>query len=97
MSEMQRVFEAIEDYVARAIAPLHKTVVELQTQLTAMPRPQDGKSITPEELRPMVNDEVARAVAYLEESPDPKKLFRRAVDAIHERENERIFTTAPTC
>jgi hypothetical protein len=36
-------------------------------------------------------DEVARAVSYLEESPDPKKLFRRAVDAIYERENEKLF------
>jgi hypothetical protein len=36
-------------------------------------------------------DEVARAVGYLEESSDPKKLFRRAVDAIEKRESERLF------
>jgi hypothetical protein len=36
-------------------------------------------------------DEVARAVGYLEESPDPRRLFRRAVDAIEERENAKLF------
>jgi hypothetical protein len=36
-------------------------------------------------------DEVSRAVSYLEESSDPKRLFRRAVDAIQTREDERGF------
>jgi hypothetical protein len=36
-------------------------------------------------------DEVSRAVAYREESADPKRLFRRAVDAIEKRESERLF------
>jgi hypothetical protein len=36
-------------------------------------------------------DEVSRAVSYLEESADPKRLFRRAVDAIEKRESERLF------
>jgi hypothetical protein len=37
-------------------------------------------------------DEVARAVDYLEESPDPKKLFRRAVDAIEESARQKLFS-----
>jgi len=36
-------------------------------------------------------DDVARAVDYLEESPDPRRLFRRAVDAIEKREGEKLF------
>ncbi len=36
-------------------------------------------------------DEVSRAVGYLEESTDPKKLFRRAVDAIEKRESEKLY------
>jgi hypothetical protein len=36
-------------------------------------------------------DEVSRAVSYLEESADPKRLFRRAVGAIETRENARLF------
>ena len=36
-------------------------------------------------------DEVSRAVGYLEESANPKRLFRRAVDAIEKRETERLF------
>jgi len=90
MSEMQRVFEAIEDYVARATAPLHKTVVELQAQLTAIPRPQDGKSVTPEELRPMVEGEVARAVGQLPrptngKDADEAAITVRLMDAIDGR------------
>ena len=30
-------------------------------------------------------------MSYLEESTDPKRLFRRAVDAIRKRESERLF------
>jgi hypothetical protein len=37
-------------------------------------------------------DDVARAVGYLEESSDPKKLFRRAVDAIEKRESEKLYS-----
>jgi hypothetical protein len=37
-------------------------------------------------------DEVARAVDYLEESADPKKLFRRAVDTIEKRESDWVFS-----
>ena len=36
-------------------------------------------------------DEVSRAVGYLEETSDPRQLFRRAVDAIEKREHERLF------
>lgn len=36
-------------------------------------------------------DEVERAVGYLEESADPKTLFRRAVDAIEKRETEKLY------
>ncbi|MDB4889277.1 MAG: hypothetical protein JWL61_1132 [Gemmatimonadetes bacterium] len=36
-------------------------------------------------------DDVSRAVGYLEESSDPKKLFRRAVDAIEKRESEKLY------
>jgi hypothetical protein len=48
-------------------------------------------------LLPMINrdggdaDEVRRAVGYLEESADPKRLFRRAVGAIETRENAGLF------
>ncbi|MEP6731165.1 MAG: hypothetical protein ABJE10_11030 [bacterium] len=37
-------------------------------------------------------DEVSRAVEYLEESADPAKLFRRAVDAIEKRESSRLLS-----
>ena len=36
-------------------------------------------------------DEVSRAVGYLEETSDPRRLFRRAVDAIEKRERDRLF------
>ncbi|MEO5815118.1 MAG: hypothetical protein ABIT20_07550 [Gemmatimonadaceae bacterium] len=36
-------------------------------------------------------DDVERAVGYLEESSDPKKLFRRAVDAIEKRESQKLY------
>ena len=36
-------------------------------------------------------DDVSRAVGYLEEATDPKRLFRRAVDAIELRENAKLF------
>jgi hypothetical protein len=35
--------------------------------------------------------DVSRAVSYLEESTDPKRLFRRAVDTIERREHDRLF------
>ena len=41
-------------------------------------------------------DEVSRAVGYLEETSDPRQLFRRAVDAIEKREHERMFSRRTT-
>ncbi|MEO8337143.1 MAG: hypothetical protein ABI664_19355 [bacterium] len=67
---------------------------ELRTELTG-----DDALAAAAVLLPKLNagggsrDEVTRAVGYLEETSDPKKLFRRAVDAIEKRENEKLFNT----
>lgn len=56
-----QVIEAVRDYVARTIEPLTARLAEIERR----PVPADGKSVTVEELRPMVDQ-------FLRSIPAPK-------------------------
>lgn len=64
--------QTIETEVAKHFAKLPK-VPTLDEVIEAIPAPQDGKSITPEELAPLIEDSVQRAIAALPVPKDGEK------------------------
>jgi hypothetical protein len=62
--------------------------------VAALPKPQDGKSVTPEELRPLVEEAVSAAVAALPKAKDgePGKDGLGLADALIDRDGSLVLT-----
>jgi hypothetical protein len=61
----------IERMVAEAVAPLSAmTVAEVERAVAAIPKPQDGRSVTEDDVLPLVERAVGEAVAALPPPPD---------------------------
>lgn len=69
---MAELAPVIREFAAKAIEPLQAEIAELRKELAARPAPQngqDGKSVTAEDVSPLILAEVAKAVAAI---PAPK-------------------------
>lgn len=68
----QEIVAVVKEHIERSLAPLHERIIDLEKQLAEQPKPKDGepgKSITVEDVAPLIADEVAKAVATI---PAPK-------------------------
>ena len=82
-------------FVEDATAPLRRRMSELETALSALPKPLDGHTPTPEELAPVVESAVERAVATLPAPKDGHTPTPEELAPVVESAVERAVATLP--
>ena len=63
------IVSAVKAHMADAIGPITARLDAMEKQLAALPSPQDGKSVTLDDMRPLIEEGISAAVAAL---PEPK-------------------------
>lgn len=96
---MAEIAPVIREYTASALAPIIDRLDELDKKLAALPTPKDGKSVTLDDVRPLIEEGIAAAVAAL---PAPKDgcgiknlLIDRAGNLVAAMDDGRIADLGP--
>ena len=90
-----RVDEKIQQKVSADVAKAMEAVsTQIEGRVAAIPKPQDGKSVTVEELRPLVEEAVSAAVSTLPKAKDgePGKDGLGLADALIDRDGNLVLT-----
>lgn len=70
MLDIEKLIANVHEYVERAVAPLHERIKELEARGPVIVKGEDGKSVTAEDVAPMIAAEVAKAVAEIPPAKD---------------------------
>jgi integrin beta 3 len=90
----KEVVAVVRAHMEKAVAPLEERIAYLERQLAERPMPKDGvdgKSITADDVAPLIADEVARAVAALPPAEKGKDADPEQVASLVKEEAERIL------
>lgn len=83
---MEDVASVMKSLVSLSLAPVLARVSAIETALAAMPVPKDGKSVTVDDVAPMIRGEVEKAAAGLVAAiPDVAGMVAQAVSAEADR------------